>query len=104
MRTPIASPTRPCGTVLCNSDMTMGWDMPSPKPSRKAIAISKPARSNSGNRRKDVAAIPSDAASSGQAVSRRDSAGSAPRITKVAAENEPSTSPILEAERSMLEP
>src|SRR5207245_6368298 len=41
MRTPIASPTRPAGVVLWSKDMTIGCDIPSPRPSRKATAIRK---------------------------------------------------------------
>src|SRR5207245_3809914 len=54
MRTPIASPTRPAGAVLGSRDMTIGCDIPSPRPSRKATATRKPARSSNGNRNKTV--------------------------------------------------
>src|SRR5262252_7561108 len=104
MRTPTASPTRPGGAVLWRMDMTMGCDMPSPSPRKKATPMSNAARPNNGNRRNDPAAIASDAASSGQGVRRREMAGSSPRMTKVATENAPSTRPMLEADRSMLEP
>src|SRR5437879_4058850 len=88
MRTPIASPTRPAGAVLWSKDMTIGCDIPSPRPSRKATAIRKLARSSNGNRKKAAAAVARDTVRSGHAVSRRDIAGRSPRMTKVATENE----------------
>ncbi len=84
--------------------MTIGCDIPRPKPSRKATAIRKPACSSSGNRKKDAAAVERDTVSSGHAVSRRDIAGRSPRMTKVATENEPSTRPMLDADNPMREP
>src|SRR5437867_3677294 len=104
MRTPIASPTRPAGAVLWSRDMTIGCDIPSPRPSRKATAIRKLARSSNGNRKKTVAAVPRDTVRSGHALSRRDIAGRSPRMTKVATENEPSTRPMLDADNPMREP
>ena len=37
--------------------MTIGWDMPSPRPSKKASAIRKPERSKSGKSRKAADAV-----------------------------------------------
>ena len=49
IRTPAASPVRPGGAWLCSSDMTIGWLMPSPRPSANDIAISAVAVWTNGN-------------------------------------------------------
>src|SRR5207253_1776543 len=48
MRTPTASPMRPAGAMLCNSDITIGCGLPSARPSVKDSATKGPTRSTNG--------------------------------------------------------
>ena len=104
VRSPTTSPARFGGAAEKSSDITIGCDMPSPRPRTNASAISTPTSRKSGYAAYTMHATPSATATSVHSRVRRTSVGRASRTTKVAAANAPSSTPIALADRPSVVP
>ena len=99
VRTPSASPIRPCGAECWMRDMRLGCEAPSPSPSMKAMVAMRGTVRTSGKSAYATQATKSVTVTSRHSGSRRANQGSAMRTTKVAAANDPRMPPIVDAER-----